>query len=627
MPWQDPLSPSIQLGALKAYVNQERPNVAVDTYNLFLELADPIDIHLAKVISRSWIGEALFAYMLFPQQAASISTYLEHAREDDIAFANIDYGHMIETLRTTLLARISDTDWSQYSFVGFTVVFAQTFSSLLAAREIKRRAPSVPIVFGGPGCTGVIGKSLLSNFDFLNYIINGEGEKPLVNLIDALGDPGRERPPLMRALVHRASTQSELTEVDQLANLTTLPPPDYDDYFDTLSRTRDPIVAKARVRIPVETNRGCWWDKSLVDPMQSCSFCNLNLQWHGYREKPTAQAISEIQQLVRRYSCPDFTIVDNILRHKNADEFIDGIAALDLGLDFWLEARASVKPYQIKRLKEVGGRVIQFGIESLSTSMLRKMVKGTTALQNLQAMKFCEQYGVKNTANVIIDFPGMDEDDINENLANIEFARCYYPLSVTEFSLVYQAPAYKQPWEFDIEEIKTYHMYSMLMPPELSDRLFLTEKSFTSAKLEKLRPMWAMVRQAIQDWTAHYERTRPMVEGNLLLSLQDGGDYLKIRDFRRPAPKFHWMSGVERDLYLECSAAIRLKDLYSRFPSISQEFIDATITKWVGMRLAFRESGRVMGLAVPWGPVSARRMSDELLRQPREREAALSAVL
>jgi radical SAM superfamily enzyme YgiQ (UPF0313 family) len=314
--------------------------------------------------------------------------------------------------------------------------------------------------------------------------------------------------------------------------------------------------------------------------------------------------VAELRELADRYQCPDFTLVDNILRYRGADEFIEAIKELDLGLDLWMEARASVKPDQIRRLREIGARVIQFGIESLSSSMLRKMVKGTSTLQNLQVMKYSEQYGIKNTANLITQFPGMDEGDILETIENIEFARGYYPLSEAEFSLVYQAPAYKAPEQFDIRNIRNYHMYKLLLPPPLYEQLFLTEKSFDSEDLTRLKPLWHRLRVALEAWQAHYERMRPVVEGNLLLSVQDAGRYLKIRDFRWDEPRFYWLCDIERDVYLECESIISHSELMRRFPVLSPEKITTLIEHWRARRLVFVENKMVLALAVPWGPVS-----------------------
>jgi ribosomal peptide maturation radical SAM protein 1 len=564
-------------------------------------------VHLAKRISIHWFGEALFAYLMFPSKADDIAAYLEGSRKDDPAFASVDFGELIECLRVTLQGRIDAVNWRQYDLVGFSVVFAQTMSSLLAALEIRRRAPDVPIVFGGPGCTNQVGRSLLDNFPFVDLVVNGEGERPLEHLVDAIAAGTPTASLQIPGVVHRGSPDTAFGAIDQMPDMRELPPPDYDGYFATVDRCNARHDLYGRVRVPLETSRGCWWDRSHVNPQSSCAFCNLNLQWNRYREKDVEQALDEIRSTVDRYRVADLTLVDNILRYHEVDAFLDGLSSLDRGLDIWMEARASVRPAQIQRLAEVGCRVIQFGIEALSTAALRRMTKGTSTIQNLQVMKLCEQHGIKNTANLIVDFPGMDEQVLVETLANIDFARGYRPLEATPFSLVYQAPAYKAPQLFGIRNVRSYHMYQLLLPQGVYERLFLVEKSFDSDELDRLKPGWNAVRAALADWADHYERMHPIVEGGLLLSLQDGGSFLKIRDFRRQQPRFQWMEGLERDLYLECSEITSIADLRKRYDRVPAKEIDALISRWAADHLAFVERGRVLALAVPWGPLSAQR--------------------
>ena len=44
------------------------------------------------------------------------------------------------------------------------------------------------------------------------------------------------------------------------------------------------------------------------------------------------------------------------------------------------------------------------GIEALSTRLLEKLNKGTTAIQNLEIMKHCEALNISNISNLILCF-------------------------------------------------------------------------------------------------------------------------------------------------------------------------------------------------------------------------------
>ena len=47
-------------------------------------------------------------------------------------------------------------------------------------------------------------------------------------------------------------------------------------------------------------------------------------------------------------------------------------------------------------MRSAGMTEVQVGIESLSSKLLKKMSKGTTAIQNLEIMKNCEALGLQN---------------------------------------------------------------------------------------------------------------------------------------------------------------------------------------------------------------------------------------
>ena len=79
MPWSIFNRPSIQLGALKSYVERET-TYKVDTYHPYLHLAKAITTKLYGRIGLSgWAGEALFAPLLFPEKELMPGNYFVNA--------------------------------------------------------------------------------------------------------------------------------------------------------------------------------------------------------------------------------------------------------------------------------------------------------------------------------------------------------------------------------------------------------------------------------------------------------------------------------------------------------------------------------------------------------------------
>ena len=57
---------------------------------------------------------------------------------------------------------------------------------------------------------------------------------------------------------------------------------------------------------------------------------------------------------------------------------------------------------------------MQIGIEALSSRLLKKLHKGTSAIQNLEIMKNCEALEIRSVSNLILQFPASDEQDVAE---------------------------------------------------------------------------------------------------------------------------------------------------------------------------------------------------------------------
>ena len=101
-----------------------------------------------------------------------IATFLYYTPLDDV----------LKRLRLFNTKLSTDTDFSKYSLIGFSVTYDQLKSSVYLAREIKQRYPETQIVFGGAYCTEDLGKSLLETFSEVDFIVSGEGEKTLASL-------------------------------------------------------------------------------------------------------------------------------------------------------------------------------------------------------------------------------------------------------------------------------------------------------------------------------------------------------------------------------------------------------------------------------------------------------------
>ena len=83
-----------------------------------------------------------------------------------------------------------------------------------------------------------------------------------------------------------------------------------------------------------------------------------------------------------------FDSVDNILPREYITDVLPRLQTPE-DVTIFYEVKADLKDHEMQVLAEAGVRRLQPGIESLSTTTLKLMKKGTTAFQNLRFLKSC----------------------------------------------------------------------------------------------------------------------------------------------------------------------------------------------------------------------------------------------
>ena len=309
------------------------------------------------------------------------------------------------------------------------------------------------MVVGGSAFSAESAPAALKLFPEIDVVVFGEGELPLAHLVQhhVLEHVDLAALPPANGIQIRGQTASDRTPRDfyQLENLDLLPHPDFDDFFEVLSGF-DPL-RRFFPTLPVEISRGCWWQRATgPGPAEGCAFCNLNLQWHGYRAKSAPRVVAEIDRLTSRYKTLSVAIMDNVLPKESTADILRGLSALKKDIALFAEIRATTPFEELKLMRAAGLRTVQVGIEALSTRLLRKLRKGTTAIQNLEIMKHCEALGIANLANIIAHFPGSDEQDVHETLRAIEFAFAFRPPKFVSFWLGSGSPVWNRPEDYGI---------------------------------------------------------------------------------------------------------------------------------------------------------------------------------
>jgi len=604
-PWPLFNRPSIQLGSLKAYIDTrfDKQKIEVESHHFYLEVARQLGYGCYHDISqRMWSAEAVFAALLHPERRSAAARLFEKETAGKEAVSARGFEEIVESSQTASAEYLQKTDWKRYGLVGFTMCLCQMTSTLYLIRQIKQRCPTLPVVVGGGLFDQESIPAFFRIFPEIDAIVVGEGERPLEKIIAHLieGKPIGELRQTNGVIPRFFAESGKRTSFCQVPDLDRLPVPDFDDYFRLL-RSFGPGKAFFPT-LPAEISRGCWWHagKNQRDKT-GCAFCNLNLQWSGYRAKGVNRAAAEIDELTSRYQSLSVALTDNLLPRRKSQEIFDRIGLLGKDLALFVELRPTTPPEVLRKLASAGVREVQIGIEALSSRLLKKLNKGTSAIQNLETMKHCEALGIKQTSNLILFFPGSDQEDVRRTLQVLEFAAPFRPLKAVHFWLGIGSAVYRNPQQFGLKAVYNHPRYRALFPAEVTGSMRLLVQTYRGDRTLQQR-LWRPVKQRVRQWKSDYADLKCSGEGPIL-GFRDGRDFLIIRQRRIGGdPIHHRLTGTSRKIYLYCSRHQAFSAIIRKFPEFSEDEIGSFLEMMIEKRLMFEENGRYLSLAIPENP-------------------------
>jgi ribosomal peptide maturation radical SAM protein 1 len=604
MPFASADRPSIQLGLLKAIA--ERAGFPTDCHHLNLNLAARIPEAYDGLCTfrGAMTGEWLFSLAAFDELADSDDEVYFAAFPSEIwraAKAGKD-GRYLSHLRRELLPAFIDeclrlVDWQQYSVVGFSSTFQQNVASLALARRIKERFPDIVIVFGGANMEGEMGVEYARAFDFLNYVVIGEGDRAFPALLAALRD-GNDLSRMPGLAYRRADgTQVHTGQAPPERDLNSLPTPDYDEFFARfrelgLSMKEDYLFA-----LPFESSRGCWWGEK-----HHCTFCGLNGLGMGFRSKSPDIVLRELTHMVDRYGVTMFQATDNILDMKYVEALFAKIRETRTDYEFFYEVKSNLTQAQLRTLRQGGVRWIQPGIESFSTPVLRLMRKGCTMLQNVRLLKWAKYYRIRVGWNLLWGFPGEREEyyraeyEILRLLGHLEPPNMCGRIWLERFS-----PIFFDRERFPALNLRPAESYGLVYPPgvDLAKIAYFYDGDLQDTAPEVVHEPTA---QLVADWQRDWNSDRPSS-----LLYRRTLDALTIEDNRWNQPQgSHTLTGPLALAYEFCSETMRSARQIACHISAAggdaafdEEEVAATLDSLCRRGLMLVEDGGYFSLALP----------------------------
>ena len=266
-------------------------------------------------------------------------------------------------------------------------------------------------------------------------------------------------------------------------------------------------------------------------------------------------------------------------------------------------------PYTIDRylkssdytlLKKAGFTHVQTGIESFSSHYLKKMNKGTHVIDNLAALKYCKENRIKNSYNIITNYPNEEPVDFEESEQTIQLIQNYLePPSISKFMLGFQSPIYNNLDDFNIDSIEPKLIDTIMYPEKILEKNFFFFYSFKRKKETDKYPWEDLVGQ----WNNIYHDQRRLGLqrdthiDTLVFYFKDGKNFLKIFDKRfGEKALIYTLNHKERNVFLACTEVISFSELKSTFHQMNSSEIKEILKSFVESGIVYTEDDLFLSL-------------------------------
>jgi len=660
MPFAALSHPSLALAQLKAVVNKRfKDRVMVEICQLnhdFAHYVGDIETYqypLSVDGLNSGFGEWFFRQSAFPEIPDNSEEYYRRyysTHDEQTRRLKQFTQEKRQGLDNFLEQMIVKYQLNQADVAGFTSFFAQNVASLAMARKLKEHNPDMSTVMGGTGCWMGMGQEIVKRVKQIDFVFSGPALKSFPQFIGYCLEGNFE--PCHK--IHGVFSKTNSALWKPLEKPNTLQKYNPDDYIDLMGEELDinvklvldyePFFKSIEKNFPngevsptllFETSRGCWWGER-----SHCTFCGLNTLTINSRVMNPARAIEQFEELFRYFpKCMRFDSVDSVVP-KNYMKEVFPFLKTPPNTTIFYDVRANLSEEDLRILSKVGVKIVQPGIESLATSSLKLMKKGTTAIMNIIFLKNCLMYSIHPVWNLLVGFPGEGEDVLEKYIHDLPLlVHLSPPSGVFPVRFDRYSPYFDHAKQYGLD-LHPFDFYELTYPfgKEASVNIahYFLDHNGEADYLLNLIKWLGKLRKCVEVWRARWEDTSRLPP---VLFFQNRENFSIIQDSRTGELKQYQIDD-EKIKILEYFATqgttTGLAKEFSHIPGFDP-IKEVAFLKERG--LVFQEGDRFLSLVLPKEPplgrttiktltqsVSSQNTCDNSVRNSEQRKPSLVRV-
>lgn len=349
---------------------------------------------------------------------------------------------------------IREIKTNDYGMVGITTTTPTFNKAVCLSRLVKQNCDAVTVL-GGIHATIMPEESMKS--DTVDFIVKGEGEKTILELIDYL--EGRTELEFVDGIYYRKNGNIlKNKERSLIDNLDEIPFPARHLFNQQRYAYPDTLYSCA---FPIITSRGC---------PANCSYCNSkNIFSRRFRFRSPQNVVDEIEYLTKNFKAKEIHIWDDnfTVRKEGVFQIRDEIKRRNIKVKFAFPngLRADcVDEARLRALKEMGTYSVAFGVESGNQKVLDRVNKNIKLEEIEVAFKLTKKIGLETWAFFMIGLPSETANTIKDT---INFAIKLNP-DVAKFHILKPFPGtevYKEFMELGLLLDNNFDHFGIHTPP------------------------------------------------------------------------------------------------------------------------------------------------------------------
>lgn len=353
--------------------------------------------------------------------------------------------------------------------VGFSCTTSSFLDGVRIAAWLKELQPGLRTVFGGPHVSA-LKTAILERFAAIDYVVVGEGEETLRELLES----GGEAPATIPGLAYRDGAGQALFNGyrGQTLALDDLPFPAYHKLDGYPSAYRLPIFD-----YPTAPNGTCISSRGCP---YACSYCDRSVFGRSFRYNSAAYIHEHLRLLRQSYGIRHVIFYDDNFTVNRARlvELCELLQRRPLGLTFNCAARAEHLDGELLRLlKGAGCWMISLGVETGDAALLSQHRQKADLRTVSEALALIKKAGIRTKALLMMGLPGETEASIQKSKEFV-FANPIDTFNLAKFTPFPGSPAYesiREHGEFDEDWEKMDCLHFQFVP-----------RGLTRARMEEL---------------------------------------------------------------------------------------------------------------------------------------------